>query len=260
MNDPFSCRRNSSLMSRFVIRFLGTGDAFGSGGRLQSSIHVESKDGCFLIDCGATALIGMKRSGLDASRVGTILISHIHGDHYSGLPFIIKEAQVVTRRTEPLCIAGPEGLEGHITTLLGSFFPGTEDPFAVFRPEFRVLSTETPCLIGSLKITSYPAAHSVASNPLTLRIECAGRVLAYSGDTGWSASLPKASRGADLLICESTEFSKDVSGHMSYSTLIDHRHELQCRRIILTHMGQAVLAEKDRLEIEQADDGMVVEL
>ncbi|HQJ09702.1 MAG TPA: MBL fold metallo-hydrolase, partial [Deltaproteobacteria bacterium] len=64
-----------------IVRFLGSGDAFGSGGRLQSCIFVDSPEGRFLIDCGETALVGMKRFGLDSSMIGSIFISHLHGDH-----------------------------------------------------------------------------------------------------------------------------------------------------------------------------------
>lgn len=72
-------------MGEVTVRFLGSGDAFGSGGRFQTCILVETASTRFLIDCGASSLIGMKRFGVDPGSVDAILISHLHGDHFGGL-------------------------------------------------------------------------------------------------------------------------------------------------------------------------------
>lgn len=86
------------------IRFLGSGDAFGSGGRLQTCIHVEGGGTQFLVDCGASSLIAMKRVGVDPTSIDVALITHLHGDHFGGLPFLILDAQF-SRRSRPLTIA-----------------------------------------------------------------------------------------------------------------------------------------------------------
>ena len=92
------------------IRFLGTGDAFGHGGRLQPCILVETPLRRFLVDCGATATIAMHRYGILPNDIDLILISHLHGDHFGGLPFFILDAQLHSKRRAPLTIAGPEGI------------------------------------------------------------------------------------------------------------------------------------------------------
>ena len=55
----------------------------------------------FLIDCGATALIGLNRLGIDPNSIATIFISHLHGDHYAGLVWWLIHAQHVAKRTAP---------------------------------------------------------------------------------------------------------------------------------------------------------------
>lgn len=243
-----------------TVRFLGSGDAFGSGGRLQSCILVDSPGGRFLIDCGETALVGMKRFSLDSSMIGSIFISHLHGDHYGGLPLLIKEIQVSGGREEPLVIAGPAGLEAHVEGLLPLIFPSPESPRTVFWPEFRVISPGESFQIGHARATAYPAAHSSMSNPLSLRIECCGRVIAYSGDTEWNDFLPIVSKGADLFICETFEYRREAGNHLNFLTLLEHRHELSCRRIILTHLGESMLERCGMIEFECAQDGMYIEL
>ena len=93
------------------VVFLGTGDAFGSGGRNQSSYLVEARTTSFLLDCGSTALLALKRFGIDPCCVDSILVSHFHGDHISGLPFFFLEWLYQTRRETGVVIAGPEGIQ-----------------------------------------------------------------------------------------------------------------------------------------------------
>ncbi len=86
-----------------VLRFLGSGDAFGSGGRLQTCMHLSGTDGAVLIDCGASSLIAMKRDGMDPGEVDAVLLSHLHGDHFGGVPFLILDGQF-TRRAGPTAV------------------------------------------------------------------------------------------------------------------------------------------------------------
>jgi ribonuclease BN (tRNA processing enzyme) len=92
------------------LRFLGTGDAFGSGGRFNTCFYVEHYHGAFLIDCGASSLIPMRKFGIDPNSIQAIFITHLHGEQFGGLPFLILDAQLVSRRAASLTVAGPAGL------------------------------------------------------------------------------------------------------------------------------------------------------
>jgi ribonuclease BN (tRNA processing enzyme) len=242
-------------VERLVVRFFGSGDAFGSGGRLQSCIMLDTGGPGILLDCGATALSGMKRHGFDSSHIETILVSHLHGDHFGGLPFLIKEIQVKGIRQAPLVIAGPEGLEAGTRELLKVLFPGREDEDPGFWPEFVTLSPGKRVSLGGIEVTAFPAVHTPTARPLSLKIECLGKVVAYSGDTAWSEELPEACRRADLFICECSEYRSADGGHIDYQTLLEHLGELDCRRIILTHLGETMLGRCGSLELECASDG-----
>ena len=116
------------------IRFLGSGDNFGSGGRFQACIHVDTGASRFLIDCGASSLIAMKRAGISSAAIDAILISHLHGDHFGGIPFFILDAQLISRRETPLVIAGPPGLKQRVHEAMEVFYPGSsgvERKFAI---------------------------------------------------------------------------------------------------------------------------------
>ena len=87
------------------VRFVGSGDAFGSGGRFQTCIRLQHEAFTVLVDCGATSLTAMKAQQLDPGEVDAVVISHLHGDHFGGLPFLVLDGQF-TRRTKPLTVFG----------------------------------------------------------------------------------------------------------------------------------------------------------
>ncbi len=107
------------------LTIIGCGDAFGSGGRLNTCFHVAAGETSFLIDCGATSLPALKARGIDRNGIGFILITHFHADHFGGIPFFILDAQFFSKRTAPLIIAGPRGLQEWFPRAMETAFPGS---------------------------------------------------------------------------------------------------------------------------------------
>src|SRR5262245_12324718 len=105
------------------VTVVGSGDAFGSGGRVNTCFYIESAKGRLLIDCGASSLVGLKAHGLDPNDVDGIVLSHLHGDHFGALPFLLLDAQFLARRERPLLIAGPPGTRARLDAALEVFFP-----------------------------------------------------------------------------------------------------------------------------------------
>ena len=103
------------------LRFIGCGDAFGSGGRFNTCFHVTGERTNFLIDCGASSLPAMKRSNIARDEIDLIAITHFHGDHFAGLPFFLLDAQF-SRRSHPLVVAGPQGIESRLTQVMEALF------------------------------------------------------------------------------------------------------------------------------------------
>ena len=237
------------------IHFLGSGDAFGSGGRLQACLFVDSGNARFLLDCGASSLIGMKRWGVSPARIDAILITHLHGDHFGGIPFFILEARLVSKRTRPLVIAGPPGLESRVREAQEILFPGSSRVKQDFPIDYVELKPGESTALGPLIVSAYPVVHASGAPPYALRVECAGRIIAYSGDTEWTESLTHASRGADLFVCEAYYYDKKIKFHLDYRTLIAHQQELGCKRLILTHLNDDMLKRLDSIQVEVAQDG-----
>ncbi len=236
------------------VRFLGSGDAFGSGGRFQTCIHVESGASQLLLDCGASSLIAMRRFGVDPQAIDTVILSHLHGDHFGGVPFLILDGQF-KRRTRPLLVAGPPGVEKRVREAMEVFFPGSTRIERKFETRFVELADRVAVEVGPVHVTGYEVSHASGAPPFALRITGEGKIVTYSGDTEWTESLVDAARGADLFIAEALSYDKRIRYHLDLATLLEHRARLDCRRLILTHMGEDVLARLDGLAVEAAEDG-----
>ena len=242
-------------MKSVSVKFLGSGDAFGSGGRLQICILIEAAGAKFLLDCGASALISMKRFGVSSADIDKILITHLHGDHFGGIPFFILDSQLISKRTKPLLIAGPPSIKDRIYSAMEIMFPGSSRVKQKFRIEFQELQAGARTEMDQVFVTAEGVAHASGSPSYALRIECAGKSIVYSGDTEWTDNLIKVVRGADLFIAEAYFYEKKIKFHLDYQTLMEKKDKLGCKRIILTHMSDDMLGRLDSLELEYAIDG-----
>ncbi|MBS0242684.1 MAG: MBL fold metallo-hydrolase, partial [Proteobacteria bacterium] len=167
------------------LTVVGCGDAFGSGGRLQTSYLVDLASERVLIDCGATALIGLNRIGVSANEIGTIVISHLHGDHYAGLVWWLLHGQHVAKRTAPLRVLGPAGIGARFQAAAEALFPGSTKVASRFPMTFEDMVAGTSAAVAGGRVTAFEVNHPSGAASHALRFEIGGRVIAFSGDTEW---------------------------------------------------------------------------
>jgi ribonuclease BN (tRNA processing enzyme) len=242
------------------LQFLGSGDAFGSGGRFNTCFHLERREhGHVLIDCGASSMVAIRKWGVDPNGISTVLVSHLHGDHFGGLPFFLLDAQLISRRTTPLTIAGPPGLIERLQIVREALFAGSTAIEPRYPFEIRELALHERVEIENLAVTPYLMKHYSGAPSYALRIETEGKVLTYSGDTEWVDELVPAATGADLFICEAYFFDKVMKYHIDYKTLSDHLPAIGAKRTIVTHMSSELLGRQSELALEAASDGLVVD-
>jgi ribonuclease BN (tRNA processing enzyme) len=240
------------------LQFVGCGDAFGSGGRFNTCFHVTGERVNFLIDCGASSLPALKRLDIAPDAIDLILITHFHGDHFAGLPFLLLDAQFA-RRTRPLVIAGPQGIETRLTQVMEALFENSSKTKQRFDLSVVALTPEETRSFGAVDVTPFPVVHGDSGGPfLAYRIEAEGRVIAYSADTEWTETLIPAARGADLFIAEAYYYDKVVKNHLSLKTLEKNLAEINPKRLVLTHMSNDMLARLGTLTHTAASDGMIV--
>ncbi len=242
------------------IQFLGSGDAFGSGGRLQTCILLHADGTRILVDCGTTALIAMRRFGVDPNDLRAIVLTHLHGDHFGGIPFVILDGQLVSKRTASLLIAGPPSTRERLSQAMEVLFPGSSTVQRGFPVEVVSLQPGRSQHIGSLTVTPHLVSHASGAPAFALRFESAGKVIVYSGDTEWTEALAVAGQGADLFIAEAYFYDKPIRYHLDYATLVAQLPKFNPKRVVLTHPSTEMLNRVTEVRHEMAQDGMVIEV
>ena len=239
------------------VKCLGSGDAFGSGGKFNTCFYIRTEGLQILLDCGATSMVAAKKQNLSPDDIDVILITHLHGDHFGGLPFFLCEIAAMKRRKKTLTIVGPHGIRERTLDALECMYPGVvinEDTPV----HFRTYSAGVPLFLNDIQLTAYTVIHSPESNPHCLRIAHGNKIVTYSGDTEWTDSLITASKGADLFICEATTYDKAVKQHLAVTDLTRRSSQFDAKRIVLTHLADDALKHASEIPFTIAADGMIL--
>jgi ribonuclease BN (tRNA processing enzyme) len=242
------------------VLFIGTSDAFGSGGRRQSAYLVRAPAGSVLLDCGTTTGTGLATLAVERDEIDTIILSHFHADHFGGIPLFLLAALHQDSRRRPLRIAGPPQVEERVrqaAAALGHPLNRQDWSFPIL---FQELPTGATAETGPVAVRTFPTRHSPESHPRGLWIQAGTRSLVYSGDTGWFDELPARVNGSDLFICECTQVHKAYEFHLSLEELAARQHEFDCGKHLLTHLGAGMRSVTDLNGFDIADDGLVLKL
>jgi ribonuclease BN (tRNA processing enzyme) len=243
------------------LTIAGCGDAFGSGGRFHSSYLLETSKGRLLLDCGANSPLALKRAGITISSIDAIVISHCHGDHFGGLPFLFLDKMFIERGSKPLEILGPPGIAARSEALLECLYPTIKTLPRTFELIYGELPPGAVTKWRGLPIAAFEVEHFSATPSLALSFTDDGRLFGFSGDSSWCEGAIAAGRGADLYLIECTYFSTQSAMHLDYLTLAKNFEEIGATRYLLTHMGDEMLAALDKIDVGRciaAQDGLSV--
>jgi ribonuclease BN (tRNA processing enzyme) len=241
---------------RPLVRFLGTGTPLGQRGLHQACILVETTRSKLLIDCGMTALTSLGAAGIDPADIDAVLVSHLHGDHFGGLPLMLLDA-ALRPRPRKLTIAGPSATRDRTRHALEVFGWSSA---AINFANFVDLVPGVACSIASCEVTAFEVSHNPATSPTGLRLSAEGVTVGYSGDAGWSEALVDIARGADLFICGAWSFDEPDGTFLDIATLVRNRERLGCQRLVLTHLGPSALDRLPQVPFEVVTDGSVLQL
>jgi ribonuclease BN (tRNA processing enzyme) len=241
------------------LTVIGSGDAFNASGALHSCYVVEHAGGTLMLECGPGVLAGMKRLSMNTDLPDAVLVSHLHGDHFGGLPFLFLEYTFQNVRTRPLVVAGPTTIEERVFRLYEALYQGMSQTRDVpFDLEFVALEPGSRFEVAGFRGEAFRVPHNAEPFSLAFRLEGVDATLVFSGDSGWTESFVEKTRDSDLFLCECCSIEPFMDMHLSYSELLAHRNELGCRRMLLTHLGEDVRADS-RVEFDLAADGMRLE-
>lgn len=243
------------------VTILGSGDAFGTGGRFNTCLQVEAGPERLLLDCGGSSMVALNKAGIARNGISTLLFTHFHDDHFGGLPAFLLDAQFVSRRTQALTIAGPSGIEHRTLHALEAGFPGATSNRWRFPITYVEVTPERPAELAGCSVSAFPMVHDERAGPCQgYRLGYDGKVFAFSGDTAWTEALIPLAAGADVLLVECYTYETRLANHLDYRSLAENRERLGAGRIVLTHMSASMLAHPGDLPEERAMDGMTISL
>jgi ribonuclease BN (tRNA processing enzyme) len=247
-------------MGSLRVTFLGTADAYSAEGRHMAAYLLEHGGGTLLLDCGPTILASLNRHAVSAEPVDAVLISHFHGDHIAGLPFLFLHLMYMEPRSRPLKIVGPPGVESRVRGLFAlTYADAAAEPLPYALEFVEIKPKETVALQGA-EVEAFLVPHQENPPSLGFEVRAGDRKVVYSGDSGWTEDLIAHTQGADLFLCECTFFETRYEKHLDYPRIAENASRFGAKRLILTHLGQEVLSRKGEVALEMAYDGMVLNL
>ncbi len=100
-------------------------------------------------------MVAIRKWEVEPNAISTVLVSHLHGDHFAGLPFFLLDAQLVSRRTAPLLLAGPPGFRDRLMIVMEAMFAGSTQVQRKFELEIRELELHERVEMNGLAVTPY---------------------------------------------------------------------------------------------------------
>ena len=142
----------------FTLKIMGTASARPVVGRFQSAHVLEVHGRSFLVDCGEGVQSRLAQYGVSLSKIDSVFISHIHGDHVFGL-FGLLSTSGMLGRTTPVNIYGPPGL-GPILKFFLSYY-GEGLSFELRFTPLKMKEPEVICSARSYEVLAFPLNHGI---------------------------------------------------------------------------------------------------
>lgn len=243
-----------------TLTCLGTSDAFGSAGRHCAGYLLDTPQGSLLMDAGPGILTAMKAQQRQPDEIDAVLLSHLHGDHFGGVAFLVLEFSYETVRNRPLVVVGPPDTERRVFELYYALYAEMRGKPLPFELRFVEMIDGSATEVVDAKVESFRVPHQETAVSLGFRVRTGGASIAYSGDTAWTPDLLRHSSGCDLFLCECTTFDSAVPRHVRYRDIEANRSSFDCGHLLLTHLGREMRARAPEIPDALANDGLKLDV
>lgn len=228
----------------FLLTILGSGAALPTGQRHCSAQVVNIHGHKALIDCAESTQDRIRHQHIRLQSLGLIFISHMHGDHFFGLPGLLSTMHLCGR-TEPIEIVAPVGARAAIEHLFD--LTGNHITFPIVWHELDFVEGEQLVYdCSKFSVHAFPLLHSVPTYGFRFEQHPVGRMAplryAYCCDTAYSPTLLPHISDVDMLCLECT-FANEMAElatqrqHLTAAQAAQLAAESNARQLLLTHIS-----------------------
>jgi ribonuclease BN (tRNA processing enzyme) len=231
------------------VLFCGTGSAINTDS-IGSSVLL---NGTILIDAPGGINAQLFRSGVDVDGLKSILITHAHGDHIFGLPFVLLE-YMIRPRSEPLTIVGPDNLNEKIRELTRLAFPEA-DPERLLSPaksEYIIIHDGEVVTLAGTRIRVFRVPHGPVETYGFHITESGGKSLLYVPDVERGDKIKALVEEADIAMLDSTTPVDAIPAHMSLRDVADMASTYPEKKFFAIHRGRY------QIDASQLPDNLII--
>ncbi len=241
------------------LLFLGTSNAFGADGRFYTSFLIEGKKK-ILVDAGPTLLSSLKMNNLSLNDIDILLLSHLHADHYLGIPQMVLENYYVIKREKPILFICPKGTKQLIVDLCNLIYDNIISEHVTKLFKFVEIDPGESYTSDDIRIETTYAEHDDSSRMLIIHMD--NKIISYTGDTSFMAdTLLKLAERSDILITECTSAGYKIPSHTQLEDLINLEFPSNAK-VYLVHLGESTIAEKLKIKppLYITEDRLIIKL
>lgn len=266
------------LSAALVAILLGTGYPRPDPDHAGPSTAIVAGDRWFVVDAGRGATMRIAGAKLDYAQMRAVFVTHFHSDHTAGLPDLFDTSWQFGRKSRPLELYGPRGIDRLAHAMLEFFADDIHIRRDLMEKHPAAGATITPHAVkegviyddGKVKVTAFEVDHRPVVPAFGYRFDSGGQSIVVSGDTRPNANLLKYAKGADVLVLEAylpEHFLKvdtpDVAKRlMSYHTSAEEAgviaRDAGVKTLVLTHLIPAGKEDVFRERAGRAFNGKIV--
>ena len=227
------------------VVFLGVGEAADEN--FPCTSHLLLSQTKLLLDCGYSIPQQIWKYNSDKDFIDAVYISHLHADHYFGLPALLLR-MLEEKRTKPITIICKAEFVKQIKQIIDFGYKNCQKAFS-FSLNFLEIDAGKSIEFKELHFSFACTLHTVPN--LAIRIENNGNSICYSGDGGITADSNELYEGCDLMIHEAYKLNGPINCHAAVNEVIAMSEKNKITHLALTHLQRSVRSSQMDLIREQ---------
>lgn len=198
-------------------------------------------DNHILVDVPNGVTKHLKRLGYDVLNIDTILLTHLHGDHFFDIPFFLLN-KLFEKSHAKITIVGPKGSREKIQQLVALGFPNTWEKLKeCYEIDIVEYDTNTTIQLPGIKIETKEVKHADFKPAFGYLVEIEGKKIGFSGDSCYCDAIEDLVKESEVSVLDMSMKENGNEAHMGYTEVQEICTRYPNKKIIATHMHEATI-------------------